>query len=751
MSSSPIPSAPPPSYDAPLAPAAGAPGGPGEHKEAKALDAAAEGAPQLPGEGELAFLKDRITGIQARPLNQGFFTQLWEELKSLFGRTPSSYERNSKARRILQEPVQTGEGQSSDIKGQIALAERAVTAAADTSKWKFQLERARLLLIDKQFEAAQQALQDVPEAERAAPEYVLMKGVAHEGNKKIAEAFADYQKLSDAETKVKDFAASSTQRLYKTLRVNTKQLNSLDGLSAAERRVLAETADVSNTHATNTLLDLLWEDNTPGNYSRWATLALRVPGDNLRFKDTKKLSDYYNEEPGRSVEKAIEWLNKAILVAAPDQKGELYFKLFKLHGSSLEADSKALAALQMAAHAAPPFRDASVLYNYNVGAKAKAKHAGCLYELGECYRKGTHGLPQNAQSATHNYNEAYKIGSADGATPANKTGAAAAAYQRGVATEDSQRNWGGPYKREWFERAIRLGNSDAMYAMAQIHLKEHDLAKAASLLRDAIKAGQPEAMKHQVLCGHIEKALIGNDAEALYQVGIAYRNGVPGLIEKDFKKGWEWLDKAAAKEHPEALFMSGEYYETHQGNDRDNNKAVQFYHRAANAGHVGALFRLGQAQQYGEIGLSVNKEIAIAFYQPAADKLPKQGKSNHAALRLGTLFKERNRAGDNVLAAKYFKQAADDRYYLGQYEYGMCLLEGRGVAQNKDAGLALLMTSAGADHVEANPARMALGDYYRGLGGKDNIEKARGYYEQAQKGGEGEASAKLAALAKEGF
>ena len=120
------------------------------------------------------------------------------------------------------------------------------------------------------------------------------------------------------------------------------------------------------------------------------------------------------------------------------------------------------------------------------------------------------------------------------------------------------------------------------------------------------------------------------DAEAQFRLGCAYMDGkisepknegeaIFGLPE-DEKKAIFWWTKAGEQGHVEAQFKLGDFYD-YGGEyiDYDKVKAAYWYGKAAEQGHGDAQNRLGFCYEWGE-GVAKDKARAIYWYTRAAEQ-----------------------------------------------------------------------------------------------------------------------------------
>ena len=157
--------------------------------------------------------------------------------------------------------------------------------------------------------------------------------------------------------------------------------------------------------------------------------------------------------------------------------------------------------------------------------------------------------------------------------------------------------------------------------------------------------------------------------ESMYQLG--------NKINKT--SGDKWFIKAAGLGHVESMFALGYIYKNAY-NIKD--KAAYWYEKAAKNGHVHAMFKIGECYQYGE-GVDKNIKFAEQWYNSAANanhigavyKFANNGNIN-AIYKLANLYKKDK---NEIEATKLYEKAAiaghiDSMYIISQrYQIGLGL------------------------------------------------------------------------------
>lgn len=132
--------------------------------------------------------------------------------------------------------------------------------------------------------------------------------------------------------------------------------------------------------------------------------------------------------------------------------------------------------------------------------------------------------------------------------------------------------------REWYLRAARRGNTDAV-------TRVHDYASTG-------------------------------DVTAQRQLGRMYALGEG--VAKSPRDAFGWFSKAAAAGDAEAAFALGVQYERGEGTPRSDEQAARWYAAAAAADHAAARYNLARLQRLGR-GVARDLEAARAGYEAAAE------------------------------------------------------------------------------------------------------------------------------------
>lgn len=187
---------------------------------------------------------------------------------------------------------------------------------------------------------------------------------------------------------------------------------------------------------------------------------------------------------------------------------------------------------------------------------ASADSRRALYELGRAYAAA--GRMPEAVAA-------YRQAADKSSTAAMVELGTLFATGNGVAKDDAQ-------ARALFQRAAVAGNPRAVASLATL----------GATSGQSIDPAQQRAL--------LTNAAMANSADAQFQLGLMYANGIGG--PKDDFAARSWFEKAAAQNNPDALDWMGSFAASGRGGPRDINAAKSYYERAAALGNEDAKAEL---------------------------------------------------------------------------------------------------------------------------------------------------------------
>jgi uncharacterized protein len=172
----------------------------------------------------------------------------------------------------------------------------------------------------------------------------------------------------------------------------------------------------------------------------------------------------------------------------------------------------------------------------------------------------------------------------------------------------------------WLERAAEKGSQEAQMFLGAAYLSGTKLPKnrelaAKYLLRvaqaqhvdDGFKSSQALAQywvammyeqgagvekSHEQAIQFLQVAANNGNAPAEYDLAVLYNDGVGG-ISIDKAHACELFEKAAEQGHVRAMFNAGYCYQVGVGGQKDESKAINYYTKAAEVGNTRAQRNLG--------------------------------------------------------------------------------------------------------------------------------------------------------------
>ena len=255
------------------------------------------------------------------------------------------------------------------------------------------------------------------------------------------------------------------------------------------------------------------------------------------------------------------------------------------------------------------------------------------------------------------------------------------------------------------QMAAKKGDADAMYKLGICYY----VGKAGA--PTIIKSDVPFERDYKQAFKYLSKAAGKGSALAMVNLGNIYKSGVGAPKGKDLKLALEWYEKAAKNGCADAYVNIAKIYETEQAGlitgkivkfkvkDAQNAawtlwaKSVEYNKLAAEKGSAIGAYNLGVAYKMGLIGLAIDYQESVRWFQRAAET--------------------------------GYKRAAND--------LAVCYMIGMGIPQNKHAALDLMRMAAMED--EPMSLHNIGAYYYNGIGLPKDQEKALYFFFRAQQMG----------------
>ena len=244
-------------------------------------------------------------------------------------------------------------------------------------------------------------------------------------------------------------------------------------------------------------------------------------------------------------------------------------------------------------------------------------------------------------------------------------------------------------------------------------IKEEPFAYSEALL-EAAKSGDPDAMYKIGLCyfvgkegnpqiitstvplerdykkafDYLSKAAKKGSALAMLNLGNLYTNGLGTPKGKDLKLALEWLEKAAEAGCPDALVNIGRLYETNmtgllterivkiKAKDANQtyaffcNKALEYYHKAAELGSATGAYNIAVIHKTGLLLQPIDYQASVKWLRKAANLGHQQAVNDLAVSYINGVGIDRDiRTGLNLLKMAAAANQNMALHNLGVYAY----------------------------------------------------------------------------------
>ena len=197
----------------------------------------------------------------------------------------------------------------------------------------------------------------------------------------------------------------------------------------------------------------------------------------------------------------------------------------------------------------------------------------------------------------------------------------------------------------------------------------------------------------------LHTAAVAGDAEAAYE--LARRLYMGKGVRKSYELAREWYEFGAEKNHPDCCFDLGQMLVSGLGGAEDQERAAQLFKTAADAGNRNAMFELGAMYAMGR-GVKKNYVKASRY------------------LRLSGTEEARAMLED---ASDWWRPAAEQGIAEGEYQYGVCLVNGYGVPSDTEEGYKWIYKAALKNHPKALDAMSQIFEF--GIGVEANADKSK--------------------------
>ena len=194
--------------------------------------------------------------------------------------------------------------------------------------------------------------------------------------------------------------------------------------------------------------------------------------------------------------------------------------------------------------------------------------------------------------------------------------------------------------KQWSYAALKKGHPFGSYNLANLAMLRGDFTEATKQYQDAAlllerqaSDGDPAALycmgeiNFQVIPTDVRRALdlFQKSADAGYPqaqatIGALYLKGLPGLLERDPKKGVALLFEAVKSKSLTARFNLGMAYYNGDGVKKDGTKASQWLQVAERQNFAEAQYFLGMLYAEGSDGVTQDTEKAAKLLKKSAEQ-----------------------------------------------------------------------------------------------------------------------------------
>ena len=278
---------------------------------------------------------------------------------------------------------------------------------------------------------------------------------------------------------------------------------------------------------------------------------------------------------------------------------------------------------------------------------------------------------------------------------------------------------------ELFEMAGKLGHTDAWYQLANCYLNGENHLKEFGY--DYLEKNTTKFFEY------LKKAADKEHVEACYQI---WKHNYDGDVEfKDVKNPTEYLKKAADKEHVEACYQIWKHNYDGDVEFKDVKNPTEYLKKAADKEHVEACYQIWKHNYDGDVEFKDVKN-PTKYLKIAADNWHSEAcyrLSFHYYYDYEEKFKELDEPID------YLKRAVDKGHIGAILLLGMAIYEGLGSfdKNHKEAALCFNLVLKSNDRISDNAfidAHSYLGYmHYYGNGVEKSLTKASSHFEEILK------------------
>lgn len=248
-------------------------------------------------------------------------------------------------------------------------------------------------------------------------------------------------------------------------------------------------------------------------------------------------------------------------------------------------------------------------------------------------------------------------------------------------------------------------------------------------LANRYQNGEGVAQDYKKAMHYIKLAAKNGDTRAMVRYGVFLQEGI-GLDSPDYEKAADMFEEAIEKDEDEnAMYYYSILLLEGKGIDKDIKKGIEYLKKAADKEQTDAENKYGMMLEFGSEGVKKNIDQAIKYYKNSSEHGNEIGMFNYADILEKGKYVDKNEKE----AARLFRLSYKRGYAPAICRYGEMLLDGRGVKQDVDEARRLILLAINNKYPSAY---VSLGQMYlTGVGFDKNEKEATRLFKMAADAG----------------
>lgn len=225
---------------------------------------------------------------------------------------------------------------------------------------------------------------------------------------------------------------------------------------------------------------------------------------------------------------------------------------------------------------------------------------------------------------------------------------------------------------------VQEDNDQAFYWFSKA--AQHGYMDAKGLLGECYEKGFGTTINLNLALENYLAAADANKTFAQNQLAIWYYLGKEPVLQQNYEEAYRWASKAAEQDAKDSLYILASCYDNGHGIAKSRSKAFEYYQKAADQGHFGAMDDLAWIYFKGTHGVKKNPHLAFEWGMKSA----KEGITNSQFL-IGYCYDEGfGVQADQLTAIQWYTKAAEQGSIAAMRNIGILYNNGEGnVAEDK--------------------------------------------------------------------